>query len=165
MTSLNNLLASSLKLLLHILLGSWVVLFSLALSSECLEVLHGVNIWLTTVLSIEVNLFSVAIEVLDEWVLSSLDILHEGWEGSLKDLINMKSMGQLLHESFLGLFGWVMEDINIEVVEFNISGVNGEVDLSLVGSQVLIKLDLILDQLLTSILQLSPEISWCSVIS
>jgi hypothetical protein len=146
---------------LQVSLGTWVVLLSLALGCECLEVLHGVGIWLSTGLSVLVDDISVAIEVFNVWVGTVSNILHESREDLIENAINVKSVSELLHECLLGLFGWVVEDINVEVVEFDVSGVDGEVVPFLVDSQVLWDFELILDQIFSEVFQVRPEILWC----
>lgn len=85
------------------------------------------------------------------------------WEHFFEDSIDVESVRELGHEGLLGLFGWVVEDINVEVVEFDISGVDGEVDLSLVGGKVSFEVNLILNEVLTKVLQVLPEVLWLRV--
>lgn len=108
---------------------------------------------------------SVAIPVRNIRGGSVLDVVHEVWEDFIEDTIDVKSVSELSHEGLLGLFGWVVEDINVEVVEFDISGIDGEVNLSLVGGQVSFEINLILDEVLTKVLQALPDVLWARVFS
>jgi len=146
----------------HTGVSTSVVLLSFALVGECLEVFHGVSIWLSAGLGVLVDDHSVAVEIFNVGVGTVfLDFLHGKREDLLEDAIDVKSVGELVHECLLVLFGWVVENINVKVVELDVSGVDGEVNLFLVNSQVLFNMELTLDQIFSEVFQVRPEILWC----
>ena len=106
--------------------GLWDGFHTFTLGNEVFHVLKRVIIDLFAGGFISINKFSVALEVSWEWSLVVLDGFNMSWEESLESVIDKHSVFDLLLESFTVFFGWISHDQVVEVVELDVSGVNGK---------------------------------------
>jgi len=95
----------------------WVRAEVLTFSDESAKVLHGVVGDISALILIESNIVSITGEVGWPWKVLVLHGLNLMWECRAEDLIHLHSVLDLLKEGIMVGWGWVLDNLVVEVVK------------------------------------------------